>query len=233
MDVHYFLSQRLKFIEQFYEGASARFRDTIRKIEEELPPFDDPPYSEDPEPAFLEEWIEANTSLMVVGQNCISMLSESLKLYFKTWEGEIGAKWVKQEEKDAAFAKGFIGGYKAYFAAVLETSWEACPANFGILEQVTLARNRAEHPDHITTILNRHSENDRARYPNLFFVSETERKAYSDVDMASSSWITPTLEVSADSLAIAIREVEKLAAWLEPKIFECLYPRQKKAGSEE
>ena len=34
MDVHYFLSQRLKFIEQFYEGASGPFRETARQIEE-------------------------------------------------------------------------------------------------------------------------------------------------------------------------------------------------------
>ena len=52
-----------------------------RQIEQEEPPFDDPPYSEDPEPAFLEEWLEAETSIQIVGLACVSLLADTLKLY--------------------------------------------------------------------------------------------------------------------------------------------------------
>ncbi len=49
-----------------------------------------PPYSEDGEPPFLDEWIRAKTSIEITGATCVSMLSEALKLYFKTWERELG-----------------------------------------------------------------------------------------------------------------------------------------------
>ena len=60
MDVLFFLKERTKFIRYFYETAGEPFRETIRKIEADEAPFDDPPYSEDGEPPFLEEWTEAD-----------------------------------------------------------------------------------------------------------------------------------------------------------------------------
>ena len=57
MDVLFFLRERTKFIRYFYETAAEPFRETIRKIEADEAPFDNPPYSEDGEPPFLEEWM--------------------------------------------------------------------------------------------------------------------------------------------------------------------------------
>ena len=56
MDVLYFFNRRLEFIRQLYDTASAPYVERKRKIEAEEEPFV-PPYSEDAEPAFLEEWI--------------------------------------------------------------------------------------------------------------------------------------------------------------------------------
>ena len=81
MDVRYFLGERLAFIEQLYVNSAAPFIERKRKIEAEEEPFV-PPYSEDPEPAFLSEWLEAEESLQVIGHTCISMLSASFHLYF-------------------------------------------------------------------------------------------------------------------------------------------------------
>lgn len=73
MDVQYFLSRRIDFIRQYYATASAPYVERKRKIEAEEEPFV-PPYSEDGEPAFLKEWLEADESLHVLGYSCISML---------------------------------------------------------------------------------------------------------------------------------------------------------------
>ncbi len=88
MDVLYFLKERTRLIRDYYEHAARPFNEIIRKIEAAEEPYI-PPYSEDPEPAFLSEWIEADELLEVTGRCCISMLSASLQLYFKTWEHEL------------------------------------------------------------------------------------------------------------------------------------------------
>jgi hypothetical protein len=65
MDVLYFLNKRTEFIKNFYEDASFQFTDRKNKIDAGEFPFD-PPYSENGEPAFLDEWIEANEALDVL-----------------------------------------------------------------------------------------------------------------------------------------------------------------------
>jgi hypothetical protein len=90
MQVLYFLNERTKFIRHFYLTAGEPFRETIRKIEDRESPFHEPPNSEDSDPPFMEEWTEAREGLEIVGRTCISMLSASLQLYFKTWERELG-----------------------------------------------------------------------------------------------------------------------------------------------
>jgi hypothetical protein len=223
MDVLAFLRDRMRFIREFYETAGEPFRETMRKIEAGEPPFE-PPCSEDGEPPYLSEWIEADTALDVLGRACVSMVSASLKLYFETWEGQLGVVWEKGERKKA-FKDGFLHGYKKCFAEVLSLSWDDCPADLEILEQVTLARNRDQHPDSITRMGVNHTPADREKYPRLFFASKAERGMYDDPDMAGISWMNPSVRVSAESLLQAIEEVEKLAGWLEPKMRAVRYGR--------
>ena len=98
MDILFFLKRRTEFIRHFYDTASEPFRETLRKIEAGEIPFE-PPYSEDGEPAFQLEWSEAHESLTILGRTCVSMLSASLQLYFKTWERELGVTWQLGERK--------------------------------------------------------------------------------------------------------------------------------------
>ncbi|NOT15492.1 MAG: hypothetical protein HOP21_07945 [Methylotenera sp.] len=62
MDIQYFLNQRVKFIKQLYVISSAVYIERKRLIESNEVPFA-APYSEDPEPPFLEDWLEAEESL--------------------------------------------------------------------------------------------------------------------------------------------------------------------------
>ena len=222
MDVLFFLKERTKFIRYFYETAGAPFRETMRKIKAGEAPFDNPPYSEDGEPPFLEEWMEADEGLEVLGRACISMLSASLQLCFKTWEHELGVDWEEGERK-RAFKNGFLQGYKTNFGQVLHLSWDDCPADFSLLEQVVLARHRDQHPDHIDTMRVGHTDKDREKFPQLFFVSEIEKKMFFDPDMKRISWMNPSVHVSRDMLLAAINEVESLAEWLDERIIAVRY----------
>ena len=104
MDINFFLRERTKFIRQFYDAASFPFLERRRKIEAEEDPFV-PPYSEDGEPPFLEEWVEADDSLQVLGYACINLLAAGFHLFFKTWESELQTPALKSE-----FKKGWFNG---------------------------------------------------------------------------------------------------------------------------
>lgn len=205
MDVLHFLKERTKFIRSFHEAAAEPFREAQRKIKVAEAPFDDPPYSEDSEPPFVEEYMEADVRLEVLGRNCVSLLSASLQLYFLTWQAQLGLTWSDDLQK--AFKKGFLRGYQECFGELLDLSWKECPANLELLERVTLARNIDQHPEDITTMRVTHRPNDLEKYPDPFFVSEVERKML--------GWMAPPLHVSRDGLFEAISEVEALANWLE------------------
>lgn len=224
MDVLAFLKDRTGFISWYYDTAAEPFRETIRKIEADEAPFDDPPYSEDGEPSYLTEWIEADTGLDVLGRTCTSMLSASLLLYFRTWERELGVRWENGERK-RAFRNGFLRGYQACFGEVLELSWDDCPADLELIEQVVLARNRDQHPESIATMRVSHSYKERKERGRLFFVSEAERRMYDDPAMADISWMNPSVHVSRELLFRALEQVDTLAEWLEPCMFEAKYGR--------
>lgn len=81
LDILFFLKQRTDFIRRHYDVCVEAFAEQKRLIEAAEPPFDDPPYSEDGEPAFLEEWLDADISIQLVGISCVSLLSDALKLY--------------------------------------------------------------------------------------------------------------------------------------------------------
>lgn len=224
MDVLSILKERTRFIRHFYETAGGPFRETIRQIEAGESPWDNPPYSENGEPSYLNEWLEADEALEVLGRACISMLSPSLQLYFKTWEGELGISWNKGERK-RAFKNGFLQGYMTCFGDVLKLSWDDCPADLGLIEQITLARNRDQHPEHIYTMRVDHTRKDREKHPYLFFVSETDQKMYPDPELDGIFSMSPSVHVSREMLLAAIEQVETLAEWLEEHMRAVRYGR--------
>jgi hypothetical protein len=114
---------------------------------------------------------------------------------------------------------GYLKGYRSAFGDVVDHLWDGCPVDFDILEQVVLARNVDQHPDHISTMRVRHTEKDWQKYPQPFFVSDSERKILSDPEMPRISWMRPSLHVSPEALAAAIEQVEALGDWMEPRMF--------------
>lgn len=213
MDVSYFLSVRIAFIRQFYDAASVSFTEKKRKIEAGEEPFT-PPYSEDGEPPFLEEWIEADESLQVLGRSCISMLAATLHLYFKTWERQIGI--AVDESLKADFKRSWFNGYKAYFARHVHIRFENGPVSITMLEELVLSRNRIQHPDSITSHSSRYSDDDLRKISHPFFLDERERSLITETEDGQNEWLMPpTISVSSEKLFTALAEVEKFALWLE------------------
>ena len=220
MDVLYFLKERTKFIRHFYEAAAKPFRETLRRIEAGEAPFDVRPYGEDGEPPFMQEWSEASTALDVLRRSCLSMLSASLQLYFKTLESELSVTLLPGERRNT-----FKKGLRHYFTKAFNVPWSDCPANIDIVEQIILVRNRDQHPDHITTLHVSYDRRTRENYGELFFASETERRMFADPDMAGISWMNPTVHVSHEALLAAIQQVEILSEWLENRTRAIKYRR--------
>lgn len=111
-----------------------------------------PPYSEDPEPPYLDKWMDADTGIQIVGLSCVSLLSDSLKLYFGTLQHRvIGFRFADEESEKKAFKKGFVAAYTGILDHILDTNWSDCPADLKIIEQVVLARNRGQHGGDLTS----------------------------------------------------------------------------------
>lgn len=223
MEVLNFLKERTRFIRQFYDTSTAPFLEIFRKIEAKEDPYE-PPYSEDGEPPFLAEWMEAQMSLEILGITCISMLSESLKLYFMTWEHELRVECRPHFRKE--FKQGFLNGYKACFGHVLKTDFVKCPVNFDILEQITLARNRGQHPEKIFDMGVNHSDKDIKKYPSPFFVGGIEKIMLDAGKLKEAVWMGLGLKVTHETLFTAINQVEMLGDWLEEQLFDAKYQKR-------
>lgn len=214
MDIRFFLGERLAFVEQLYGNSSEPFIERKRKIEAEEEPFV-PPYSDDPEPAFLSEWLEAEESLQVIGRTCISILSASFHLYLKTWEHQLGVP--RDDSCKSAFKRGgWFNGYKAYFHRQFGVNFENSPCNLSLLEEVVLARNRVQHPESIATHSSYYSGDDLKKLPRPFFIDDRDCELLDEMEEGERSWlIRPTIHVSPKKLKEAVSEVARFAEWLE------------------
>ena len=219
MDIQFFLFRRLQFIEQFYKNSAAPFVEQKQRIEAGEEPFV-PPYSEDGEPPFLAEWIEADESLKVLGQSCISMLAASFQLYFKTWERQIGIP-IDESLKSCFKRNGWFHGYEAYFAERLGVRFEDSPCDLSLFEELVLARNRVQHPESITTHTSRYSDSDLEKLKRPFFVDEKEFDLSSDVDEEARNWLMPpAVHITSEKLLSSLSEVARFSKWLEDLHFE-------------
>ena len=214
MDLEYFLISRTKFVQYFYENSTSKFDEIINAIEREEEPFV-PPYSEDDEPPFMEEWMDAKAGLEAVGHASLSMLSSSLHLFLKEWRARLDKSHGMTFK--VSFNKGWFNAYKEIFIK-LKLEMDECPANLEVIEQISLARNRAQHPDKLTSLSIHHSEKDLRRYPRPFFAQQFEiDRAITEKDEFLSWWLPPSLTTTKEKIVEAITEVGSLCSWLDSK----------------
>jgi hypothetical protein len=218
VDIVAFLKLRTAFIRYFYENGVRPFNEIKTAIDKGEEPYV-PPYSEDGEPPFLKEWMDAELAEDTVGHVCISMLSSSLQLFLKTWvsrlEQELGIKFTVDFKRH-----GWFNGYRQIFS-IMEFPLSECTADLDIIEQVTLARNRVQHPEDIAELRVTHSETDLSRFPRPFFASEAEMNmAVRDDDDSTTWWLRPSIKSESDKVLSAIDQVEVLCSWLEKEYWE-------------
>lgn len=174
MDVEFFFRSRTAFIRYFYAAAVKPFRHLQNLIEREEEPYV-PPCSEDGEPPFLSEWIDADTGAQFVGRAAISMLSDALKLYFVEWSKQFALNCADRFSKE--FKKGYWNGYRACFEERTGINWSAAPASLDVLEQIALARNSSQHLNRLWSSEARHAKDIRSKFPNPLFVHDYARNA--------------------------------------------------------
>ncbi|WP_213938704.1 hypothetical protein [Pseudomonas sp. dw_612] len=227
MDVAWFLKQRVNFIRHLYRDATAPFVERIRLIEAGEPPFE-PPYSEDGEPPYEIEWNEASDAVQVLGHSCVSMLAGALHVYLETWEQQVGIEIEPEKRKPLFRNKGWLHGYRTVFSNSIGVQFDDSGANLGMLEQLVLARNRAQHPGSLTRVTPTHAAKDLKKHPSPFFLADHERDLLAHVeasglDMDSMWMIEPTLHVDSDKLNTVLTEVERFATWFDQACFDWIY----------
>jgi len=220
MDVVYFLKERTNFIRFYYDQGVVGFAKIKHQIDGKLPPFDDPPYSEDPEPAYLDEWMDAEDGIQIVGLSAISLLSDSLKLYFYSLRHRvIGFSFGDKQDEGKAFKQGFVAAYAEALGHILDTDWSDCPADLQVIEQIVLARNRAQHGSDLTSLHVSHDQHTLDKHPRPFFMNEHERESWIEDDHSTfSSFMMPSVKVTRETLFAAIKQVEELADWIESRM---------------
>ena len=212
MDARWFLKQRTNFIRYYYDECSARFKEIQEAIRDGVP-FDAPPQDESDEPPFLDEWLTADSALDVTGLTCVSLLSDSLKLYFQTLQSKVIGFTIggSEQEQKALWKQGFVAAYKELLGEILNTDWSASSVDFEIIEQVVLARNLAQHGSHLTSMRVPHDPHSLKKYPKPFFANEEEYRALTSE--TASHLFPPDVEIT--NLFRAIDEIEKLADWID------------------
>jgi hypothetical protein len=186
-------------------------------IYNENPPFELPPSLEvDGEPPFLDEWFNADLSIDMIGLTSVSLLSDSLKIYFETLRREVLR--VDFAEKEP-FKKGFVLPYKVALADHLCVDWSEEGVDFEIIEQVVLARNDAQHSKKLQDIKPDHTSKTVERFPDPVFSQGFETEMMIQTKSAGRFGFSPSVHVEQNSLFRAIAEIEKLAEVIDKKVY--------------
>lgn len=199
MDVGFFLRQRTAFIRAHYDRGAAPFLETQRRIEVQETPYDQVSTGEDDVPPFLDEWIDAKTSLDLHNAACVSLLSDSLKLYLDTLRTKAMGFAFDKPERALIKKRGFLAGYRVALAEVFGAVWTDCPVKFDVVEQVVLVRNRSQHADRIHNLNITHDAKSLGDRPSPIFADSNELRAWREIG-GGSTFLRPSVVVSRDAL---------------------------------
>lgn len=209
MDLLYFLNERLKFIEQLYDGAVSDFAETKRKIDEQEPPYvdnRDPEYAS--EPAFLREWDQADDSIMVIGHWALCMVHASLKAYLQGCIGATGPIWWRPKTLLGLLAKkqgkSWFVRYQRLFLEDLGIDFSKGPVPLSALEQLNLTRDDVIHNVDVLSVSVGRNEKHAQLYPNGLFT---------DVLWARAG--IERVRIDKEKLHVAIELVQKFCAWID------------------
>ena len=196
VDLMWFLLDKLRFIQNFYDSASQPFVTKMRQIDHHEPPFDvdDNADPESDEPPFLAEWIAASESAEMLGNFGLCLVQSALKQFLEAFLQETGGTLP-------AGRGSWFERYQTFFRDEYGIEWEAGPVNLEILEDLSLARNDIQHGGTLTTRTTIQNPEYARRFPNSMFTE--------------SFIVRPRIAVDRTSLTAAIQAVQTFCAYLE------------------
>lgn len=152
------------------------------------------------------------------------MLASALHLFLEAWVGQSGVPVDDLLKKSEFKKRGWLSGYNAHFTARFGIAFENGHADFKVLEDVVLARNRIEHPSSITDHKTQYSTSDMKKLSNPLFVNNTEIALINLSEDEEPRWfMPPTVHATESQLLAALAEVEKLAEWFDTEIERVVY----------
>lgn len=222
MDLSHFLRERTALIRLFYEKGRLPFDQMQKDIEDEVPPWEPPPFNpetDDPEPPFVAEYMQAEHARELIGLFAVSLLSDTLKLYFEELMDDLGIEFKTDKDRKETFKSGWVEGYRQILETVMGEAYASCPVQFDLIEQVVLARNDFAHNTDLIIFRTQHNLKTLKKHPNPLFVGpryEPPDSFEDDATWKPRSWRrSAKIEVSPESMMVAIAEVELLAAWVQ------------------
>lgn len=208
MDLAYFLNKRLKFIEYFFASTTASFDEIKHKIEAGEPAYVD---TRDPEcaeePAFLEEWENADVAVTITGAACLELLQSTFRTFLDEYMDQIGNKQVISKLKEME-KKSWFGNYRAFFHQYLKIDWTASGADVDLLEQVILTRNDFIHKVDLLSLHAFQTPFHSEKYPD---------SAFADPRWKTLSILPTRLTVPVATLQRAIAALRSLCEYLDHK----------------
>lgn len=213
MDVLGIFRDKLKFIQWFYERASEPFRTAKRQIEHREGAFHEDPPGFDPEngePPYIEEWVESDTALNVLGQSCLCLIQTSFRDFLDAF--------IDRSGRQPPSIKGnWFKKYAKFFKATYGIDWNKAPVDLTLIEDVSLTRNsiqHSEHPGRFYAVARKQTIEHRRRYPESIFADEMERTLF-PAHMSKEPY---KIRVTQESLYSALDAIEKFCSYLEEQI---------------
>lgn len=210
VDLLYFATQRLRFVQNLYQTATTPFRDLKEQIWV---------YDSDGDPVFLSEWEDADGAVTVVGYWCLCMVQATLHAYLRDCIAPLGSlRWNSSElrtrlerKKKEKKGKNWFDRYRLVFLEDLGVDWERGPVSPADLEQLNLTRNDLTHNIDLMDFGVNRVESHAERFPIGLFTD----------DLWQSHGIE-RVTVDKDRLDLAIRLVTEFCTWLDG--IRCGYP---------
>ena len=185
----------------------------MQKIENGNEPYVDernPEYEDVTEPAFLEEWQDANEAVEIVGQWCLTMIHGSLKAFLEEYVDEMAREYrnaftdAKQRLANTK-GKGWFDRYRLFFLAEFNIDWKHCPVKIADLEQINLTRDDLIHNISVTTTVVYQTKKHAERFPKSLFTD----------DVWAGLGLGGRIKVERDQLTKALQLVDEFCTWLE------------------
>lgn len=210
MDLLHFVNERLKFVHYYHESTVSVFEETKRKIEAGEPPYVDTHHAEDEdEPAFLEEWRNADAAVIITGATCLELLQSTFHSFLNEYMREIGrAHLIPQLRKMQK--KSWFGNYQELFRQIFDIDWDASGADISLLEQMILTRNDFTHNLAFNHLSAYQTEEHSKKYPHTAFADHRFKRLLS----------RNPLIVPKDKLEQAVAAVHRLCEYLEEHRWE-------------